>query len=321
MKEITLCFLAVFFLAIAKTDDSIKLPSGTVVKTAIFAIQPKWKEWFPPDNAFFAEKYAEGNLKGMHSRYSGRLDGPSVTLHENGNIKMLAFYPEGQRQGAFRLWDEDKNLVLYSKYQDNKNDGITCLFKDGAPWLIQEWNKGNLQSETLVVRKGSDFVAVDDAKQLDVAQKRLSTVEKELTDTESDLKKSMGKWFADEKDRIKKEKDKILMPVAQAQYKAREQAIRQEADARAAAAHPYRKSGRVADADEGMATRDLKAASKNTKSVTGGAKHELSEMDKEITEHYKELYHFAMTALEKSPQDEHVSSPSENTKKKSRLNK
>ncbi len=132
----------------------------------------------------------------MHSRYSGRLDGASVTLHENGNLKMLEFYPEGQRQGAFRLWDEDKHLVLYSKYQDNKNDGITCLLKDGSPWLIQEWNKGNLQSETLVVRKGSDFVAVDDAQQLDEAQKRLSTVEKELTETESDLKKSLGKWFS-----------------------------------------------------------------------------------------------------------------------------
>jgi len=203
MKEITVGFLTFFFLATAQADNSIQLPSGTVVKIATFAVQPKWTEWFPPDHAFFAEKYAEGNLKGMHSRYSGRLDGPSVTLHENGNLKMLAFYPDGQRQGAFRLWDEDKHLILYSKYQDNKKDGIICLLKDGSPWLIQEWNKGDLQSETLVVRKGSDFVAANDEKQLGEAQKRLSTVEKELNDTENDLKKSMGKWFADEKDRIK----------------------------------------------------------------------------------------------------------------------
>jgi len=209
MKEITLSFLTVFFLATAQADNSIQLPSGTVVKIATFAVQPKWTEWFPPDHAFFAEKYAEGNLKGMHSRYSGRLDGPSVTLHENGNLKMLAFYPDGQRQGAFRLWDEDKHLIFYSKYQDNKKNGVTCLFKDGALWLIQEWNKGDLQGETLLVHKGSDYVAINDAKQVDEAQKKLSVVEKELTDTENDSKKSMGKWFNDEKDRIKKEKDKM----------------------------------------------------------------------------------------------------------------
>ena len=78
---------------------SIQLPSGTVVKIASFAVHPNWKQVFPPDRPFFAEKYAEENLKGMHSRYMGRLDGASVTLHENGKLKSVAFYPEGQHQG------------------------------------------------------------------------------------------------------------------------------------------------------------------------------------------------------------------------------
>ena len=107
--------------------------------------------------------------------------------------------------------------------------------------------------------------------------------------------------MADETDRFNKEKEKELKKVAGALSKANQQRIRQEADARAAAAHPYRKSGRVADADEGMATRDLNGANKNAKAVTGAAKHELSQMDKDITKHYKELYHFALAALEKSP--------------------
>ena len=157
----------------------------------------------------------------------------------------------------------------------------------------------------------------------------------------------MGKWFADEKDRIKKEKDKILTQVAQAQHKAKEEVIKKEYDeeARANAAeaarshadaidagshHPVRdariagaaSAARNADKRAGRAENPyIKEADKNTKDVIGDAKHELNEIDKEITEHYKELYHFAMTALEKSPQDEHISSPSENTKKKSRLKK
>ena len=96
---------------------AIRLPSGTVVKIASFTAHPKWKQSFPPDQPFFAEKYAEGNLKGMHSRYSGRLDGASAVLHENGKLKMLAFYPDGQQQGACRVWDEDQRMLLYSKSQ------------------------------------------------------------------------------------------------------------------------------------------------------------------------------------------------------------
>ena len=62
----------------------------------------------------------------------------------------------------------------------------------------------------------------------------------------------------------------------------------------------YEVAGRVAGADEGFAAKDLKGANKNAKAVTGAAKHELSQMDKDITKHYKELYHFALAALEKS---------------------
>ncbi len=288
--------------------NSIQLPSGTVVKIASFAVHhPKWRDWFPADQAFFAEKYGDETLKGMHKRYKGRLDGASAVLHENGNLKMLAYYPDGQRQGPCRVWDEDQHMLFYAKFKDGKKQGVTCLFKNGTPWLIQEWDKGTLQNETVLVRKGSDYVAVDDAAQLADAQKKLSAVEAEVVDTDRDLKNSLRKWFADETDRFNNEKEKTLTKVARAQSKAREQAIRQEADARAAAAHPYRKSGRVADADEGMATRDLKGANKNVKAVTGAAKHELSQMDNDITKHYKELYHFALAALEKSLPGDDVS--------------
>ena len=84
---------------------SIQLPSGTVVKIASFAFSSQVEGLvFPADRPFFAEKYGDENLKGMHSRYTGRLDGASAILHENGNLKMLAFYPEGQHQGPSRVW-------------------------------------------------------------------------------------------------------------------------------------------------------------------------------------------------------------------------
>jgi hypothetical protein len=81
--------------------DSIRLPWGTVIKIASFEAHPVWKQSFPPDHPFFAQKYPEGKLSGMHTRYLGRLDGPSVILHENGNLKMLMYCPGGLRCPRF----------------------------------------------------------------------------------------------------------------------------------------------------------------------------------------------------------------------------
>ena len=111
-------------------------------------------------------------------------------------------------------------MLLYSKYNDNKKDGVTCLFREGKPWFVQEWDKGTLQNETVLVRKGSDYVAVDNAAQLAEAQKKLSAVEAEVAETESDLKTNLRKWFADERDRIKKEKEKALTKAALAKHEA-----------------------------------------------------------------------------------------------------
>ncbi len=103
-----------------------------------------------------------------------------------------------------------------------------------------------------------------------------------------------------------------------------------EAAVDAGSRHPVR-DARIAGAASAASDADarksrsenpyIKEANKNAKAVIGEAKHELSEMDKEITEHYKELYHFALAALEKSPPDEHVSPSLEDTnnrKKKQR---
>jgi len=312
MKGLALGFLSVFFLATARANDSIQLPSGTVVKTTSFAFHAQWKQVFPPDQPFFAEKYTEGNLKAIHSRYSGRLDGASVTLHEDGTLKTFMNFPGGHCQGPFRVWDEDNHMLLYSKCQDDKKHGVTCLFKDGTPWLVQEWDKGELQSESVIVRKGSDFVTVDDVEQLAKAKKRLSAAEKELSGTIHDVKASVREWFAGEQDRMNKEKGKALTKEADAQHKANLQRIRKEKDARAAAAHTHRggwkdRTGRVAAADKKVSEQDEKAANKNAKAVTGEAKRELTQMDKDITEHYKQLYQFALAALEKIPPDAHTS--------------
>jgi hypothetical protein len=303
MKNVICVLLTLLVATIVQADDSIRLPWGTVVKISVFAVQPKWTEWFPQDNEFYAEKYADGNLKGMHSRHVGRLDGPSVTLHENGNLKILAFYPEGKRNGPFRVWDEDKHLQMYKKYQDDKNHGITCLLRDDTPWFVQEWEKGVLKNETVLVRKANDVVAIDDKEELAEAKKKLSALENELAESESELNKSMRKWFMSEQERVKKEKDKILDQVALAKHRAVQAASEKENSARTAAAHPYSSAGRAAGADARADAQHQKEFASNAKAVATAAQSKLSQMDKETADRSRQLYDFAMKALKKASTD------------------
>ncbi len=278
--------------------DSIQLPSGTVFKVASFETHPKWKEVFPPDRPFFAEQFSEGQLKGIHSRYVAMLNGASAMLYENGNVKALANYPKGQRQGPCRIWDEEKRMLLYAQYKDDKKHGVTCLFKNGIPWFVQQWNMDSLEKETIVVRKGGEYIPAEDPQELAKAQEKLSAVEKERAGDEGELKKSMRISYVEGTKKFEEEKDKSLYKAIHARNAAQAQRTRQEEDARAAAAHPYGKSGRVAAVDEALAGQDLKGAKRNFNAAKNQLNEKLRAMGTAAEQDSKKLYQFAIVSLE-----------------------
>jgi hypothetical protein len=147
----------------------------------------------------------------------------------------------------------------------------------------------------------------------------LSAAEKEVAENQSELKKTMRTWFAGASELAKKEKDKVLTRVAAAQSKERKQAIRQEADAQVAAAgrrwNGETLAGRVAGADEGFAAKGRKAAEKNLNATTAEAKNKLHEMNSDLEQGSRELYEFAMAALEAATRSE-ASEPKASTPSK-----
>ncbi|MGA2616447.1 MAG: hypothetical protein ABSF26_02485 [Thermoguttaceae bacterium] len=299
--------------------ESIQLPSGAGFKIASFEAHPRWTQCFPPDRPFYAEQYTEGQLKGMHSRYVARLNGPSAMLYENGNVKALSYYPDGHRQGPCRVWDEEKRMLLYAQYKDDKKHGVTCLFKDGVPWLLQQWNMGILESETIVVRKGDGYVSAEGSEQLAQAQKKLSAVEEERTADEGELNSNMRRWFSESRKQAEEEKDKALYKAIHARGEAERQRIRQEADARVAAAHTHEygrdRAGRVAATDGAFAARDLKGAKQNLSAAKNQLNEKLREMGAAAKRDSKKLYEFAMASLEGAiPSDPSDSRPNLSSK-------
>lgn len=326
MKSIPFSFLFAFFSIFAWADDSIRLPWGTVVSFAEFEVRPNWRIAFPPDRSFYAEKYADGKLKGLHGRNAAKLDGASIALYENGKPRMLGFYPRGIREGSFYLWNEEGHLLLYSKYQNGKKHGITCLFRDREPWLVQEWDKGILKDETLLAGEGSVFAAMKDEKQFAESQKRLSDLEKQLAIMESALRKKLKSWSFEEDKRLKQEQENIRKPLALAQDE--EQDLKKDKELaeqnRAAADLIARTGGKrivgIAKAEKDAASRasqsaskDLKEAEKKVKDLTIETQHDLEKMDKAIAARNVELYRYAIAELEKSLPQKAASSPPEST--------
>ena len=132
----------------------VTLPSGAELTEAMLEVSPNWLErLFPGVSDNFAEraaaargslvcvaKYPNGSLQGQFTLSEERkLDGASATFYENHQLHSLALYSKGNLHGYLKVWNKKGDRVLYAEYKYGKKDGLVCLFRDGVPWLIEEW--------------------------------------------------------------------------------------------------------------------------------------------------------------------------------------
>jgi hypothetical protein len=104
----------------------------------------------------------------------------------------------GERDGPVRLWERGGKRLLYAEYTRKRKAGLVCLFRDGVPWLIQEWDKGSVLGQYLVKFKEGVPEAVPDvklspeeAKEALTAQQKLVDLEAEIKTGEADVKKAI----------------------------------------------------------------------------------------------------------------------------------
>jgi hypothetical protein len=174
-------------------------------------VHANWKEMFPKDKLFYAQKTSTGHLQGMHARDKGRLDGPSVTLYENGKLAILGSYPGCVRDGAFRVWDESGQMLFYGQYKGGKKHGTVCLFNDGQPWLVQQWKSDELQGQTVV------NPAIGSEKD---AEQAMEATEETLRDSEVELRRNLHEWATDGIERVRQENVAFMKPAHAAIMKA-----------------------------------------------------------------------------------------------------
>ena len=185
---------------------SISLPSGAVLRADNIEPRAGWHDSLLSASSFVSY-FGGGPAMGMPgqsialiaNRRGDKLDGPAASFYEDGHIKTIAEYRADRLCGALRIWDENKNRVLYSEYNRGNRHGITCLFADGCPWIVQEYERGSTLTEYYVDFKSGaaklvpmDAITVYDEK-LDFADahEKLTDLDGVLQQGEASVRKAV----------------------------------------------------------------------------------------------------------------------------------
>ncbi|MGO8749328.1 MAG: hypothetical protein ACLQNE_25485 [Thermoguttaceae bacterium] len=178
---------------------AVKLPSGFELNDAVLGVPRDWLDrYFPSSqNNVYAATYSEGKIQGVfHYDKLGRLDGHAATLYETGELETMGFYTANSLQGPLRVWDNNTQRLVYAEYKKGKKQGVCCLFRDGLPWVVQDFDKGQVQSSYLVKFTGvtpavraATALSDPEKKELESAEQKLNELEEQMADGQQKVKK------------------------------------------------------------------------------------------------------------------------------------
>lgn len=200
---------------------SIKLPSGAELSETALDLPSNWQiSMFPPGVTVYVAKYPNDAPQGVFVLDKGKLHGPAVRFFPDGKLQTLAGYLAGELKGPLRLWDEQQRRILYAEFKRDKRNGLLCFFREGKPWLIQEWSMDAIQDEYLVKYSAGTATVVPgakaqgkDAEDFTAAKEKLDELEKQLWENEAQLKRGLAKWYRAESERIRRERFASQAPV------------------------------------------------------------------------------------------------------------
>ncbi|MCD4728197.1 MAG: trypsin-like peptidase domain-containing protein [Pirellulales bacterium] len=200
----------------SKLRINITLPSGAKLTEAMLEVPRNWeRNLFPETATVYTAMYPNDKIQGVFTLDNAKLDGAAIALFESGYFQTLAFYKRAKLNGPMKRWKENGERILYVDYKYGRKHGLLCLFQAGSPWLIQEWDKGNIQNKYLV--KFSELVPkaqmnAEESEEYGKAITELALLEAMLKENEAELKKTLAKWYRKEHERIKRERQTELAP-------------------------------------------------------------------------------------------------------------
>jgi hypothetical protein len=84
------------------------------------------------------------------------LDGPLAVYYPNGKELLHADFFQGRRQGSLTVNDAEGRPILAVQFDRDLRNGSAAYFKNGAPWLIEEYADDQLVAQHLV-KEGTGY--------------------------------------------------------------------------------------------------------------------------------------------------------------------
>jgi hypothetical protein len=198
----------------------IALPSGAILTQMMLDVPSNWQSaLFPDDAIVYVAHYPNNTIQGVFSLKNAKLDGAAATLYENGRLRSLAFYANANRHGPLKQWNDAGERLVYMDFKNGRKHGMVCLFQAGVPWLIQEFDRGNRQSEHLVRTVNGALRVLTEAEMngetkadREKAAEQLLALEAKLKESETKLRSEMADWYRKEDQRLKRERFSELAP-------------------------------------------------------------------------------------------------------------
>ena len=81
---------------------------------------------------------------------SGKLNGPVFAQFEDGGLMMAGMYVNNNRTGRFIVFSEDRSIRFAAEYDKGDKEGLVCVFRHGAPLLLQECRNNKSEVTHLV---------------------------------------------------------------------------------------------------------------------------------------------------------------------------
>jgi hypothetical protein len=124
---------------------------------------------------------------------SGKLNGPAFAQFADGGLMMAGMYANNSRTGKFVVFSEDRAIRFAAEYDKGDKEGLVCVFRNGAPLLLQECRNNKPEVTHLV---GDDHKILMTFKGLPSSMPTaavealafLARVEDELRDGENKIK-------------------------------------------------------------------------------------------------------------------------------------
>ena len=189
----------------------IELPSGKVLTASLptFELPRPWPDkLFPKGAVVFVARDSKDAVRGVFTLSKAKLHGASATVYASGHLHTAAFYAEGRLHGPVRIWTEQKERLLYAEYKNGNKHGLICLYRERAPWLLQEWDNAKLEAEYLVSYAGATPTVLPSSNLAEHTDD-LAAAQRQIEDLEENIRREQNKIKADAADWTRKEDKKI----------------------------------------------------------------------------------------------------------------